>query len=118
MSSFHPRCVLNLRGIVHALEQATGVRRGWPTNADYARYHHVIEFDGLCRQTLGDTRFRAAYSAVRGEAVRIAPLAFLVEPIRDARRVVTGYEFAFADEATAVAFRDGALEAMRARGVA
>ncbi len=116
--SNHPRRALDLREVVHALEQATGVRRGWPTNEDYARYHHVIEFDGLCRQTLGDTRFRAAYGTARAEAIRIAPLDFMVEPIRDRLHVIVGYEFAFTDEARAVAFRDGALAAMRARGVA
>ena len=118
MSSTHPRCVFDLREIVHALEQATGIRSGFPTGNDYARFRHVVELDGLGREKLGDFRFGAAHRAARREAVRVAPLVFLVEPIRDARRIVIGYEFGFADDATAVAFRDAAMAAMCARDAA
>ncbi len=115
--STHPRRALDLRKIVQHIEQATGIRSGFPTQQDYARFHRVVEFTNLSRDNLGHDRFCAALRIARGEAVRLAPLAFLVEPVRDHRHVIVGYQFAFADRDTAVAFSDAVMAALRARGV-
>ncbi len=110
-----PPRALDLRKIVQHIEQATGIRSGFPTQQDYARFHRVVEFTNLSRDYLGHDPFCAAFRIVTAEAVRVAPLDFLAEPVRDHRHVIVGYEFGFADDETAVAFRDAAMAAMRAK---
>jgi hypothetical protein len=52
-----------------------------PTNTDHARFRHVVELGGLCREKLGDFRFRAAHLAGRGSQGR-RPLQARVPPLR------------------------------------
>jgi hypothetical protein len=114
--STSPRA-LDLKKIVQQIEQATGIRCGFPTDSDYQTFSHIVELSGLCRDRLGHDRFCTAYQIAVGAAVSLAPLDFLVEPIRDHRHVIVGYEFGFADAKMACTFRTQALASMAARGV-
>ncbi len=104
MNTQRPLRALDLRDLIQRHEAATGLRCGFPTSADYARFCHVVELEGLCRDWLGHDQFCCVYPAVRDLAVRLAPLAFIVEPIRDDRHIVVGYRFGFDDAATATGF--------------
>ena len=95
---------LDVSDIVRKIEEASGLRCGFPTQSDYSRFNHVVALDGLCRDHLGHDRFCTAYRIARGEAACIAPRAFIVKAIRDQRHLVTGYEFGFQDADAASLF--------------
>lgn len=90
------------------------MRCGFPTEDGYAHFHHIVEVVGLCRDRLGRDRFCEAYPAVRGLAARIAPLRFIIEPVRDWRHIIIGYRFMFENAETAEAFREQAADLLTA----
>lgn len=118
MSTVHPRRALDLAEVMRRHELRTGLRTGFPSAADRARFQHLVRIDGLTRDRLGDAGFEAALHAARAAAVRVAPRAFIAEPIRDGKHVVTGYAFAFDHESTAAAFSYAALTALNGRAAA
>lgn len=96
-----------------------GLRTGFPTDADRAALPHVVRYDALSRERMGDRRFERVYRAAIDAAERIAGrLNYLAEPVSDGRPVVVGREFRFASSFAALRFKlvvDAALAGRRPR---
>lgn len=105
--------------VLRRVARRLGLRTGFPTDADRAALSHVVRYDALSRERMGDRRFERVYRAAMDAAERIAGrLDHLVEPVSDGRPVVVGREFRFASSFAALRFKlvvDAALADPRPR---
>ena len=96
----------NIRCGIRDIANRLGLRTGFPAETDRAALPHVVRYDTLSRERLGDRRFERVYRAAIDAAEHIAGrLGYLVEPISDHRPVVVGREFRFASSLAAVRFK-------------
>ena len=90
------------RNRLHAqLKQWTGLRHGWPTEADRAAYRHLVDLPGLTRETLGPARFAHVYHAVVHSAAQLAPHDHWIEAVYENHQR-TGYRVLVRDALTAL----------------
>ena len=103
MSKHPPR---PLAAALRRVARRLGLRTGFPTDADRAALPHVVRYDALSRERMGDRRFERVYQAATTAAERVAGrLGYLVEPVSDGRPVVVGREFRFASSFAALRFK-------------
>jgi hypothetical protein len=96
----------NLAAGIRKLAQRLGLRTGFPSDADRAALPHVIRYETLSRERMGDWRFERVYHSAIAAANHIAGrLGYLVEPVSDDRPVVIGREFRFATPFHAARFK-------------
>lgn len=116
--SKHPICPFDAAAL-RRVAADLGLRTGFPTDADRAALPHVVRYDALSRERMGDRRFERVYRAAIDAAERVAGRpGHLVEPVLDHRRVVVGREFRFASSFAALRFKlvvDAALAGRRPR---
>jgi hypothetical protein len=106
----------NLTAGIRNLAKRLGLRTGFPTDADRAALPHVVRYETLSRERMGDWRFEKIYHAAIAAAEHVAGrLGYLVEPVSDNRPVVIGREFRFATLFHAVRFKLMVDEAMAGR---
>jgi hypothetical protein len=106
----------NLAAGIRNLAKRLGLRTGFPTEADRAALPHVVRYETLSRERMGDWRFERVYHSAIAAANHITGrLGYLVEPISDNRPVVTGREFRFATLFHAARFKLTVDEAMAGR---
>lgn len=102
--SKHPHS--NLSAAIRIIANQRGFRVGFPTNADRAALPHVVRYDTLSREHLGDWQFERVYRAAINAAVYIAGrLGYFVEPIRDHHGILVGREFRFPSRLAAIRFK-------------
>lgn len=83
--------------VLRHVARRLGLRIGFPTDADRTALPHVVRYDALSRERMGDRRFERVYRAAIDAAERIAGrLDYLAEPVSDGQPVVVGREFRFA----------------------
>ena|SRR5215212_9778435 len=90
---------------VHQSAAAFGLKPGFITAARKLATPYVVKCVGPTRESLGDRAFQRQYHERRLWCERQCPNDHEIEPIRDARVVLVGYEYRFADEVDAMLFK-------------